>query len=157
MVDEFDFFRKVRASYCNVPFLIQLSYKISHRVSKRITARGVFGCRVNPHTQIVEYRMQLRSDPVARPFSEKGALLFSTVYEEIPSQIISIDDCLIYSKRYSIPIDFDWQAFVIEGAETAFKGMPLRSFFKNWRFTGRNGEAIDGLIKVENAAINWST
>lgn len=73
MVDEFEFFRKVRAYYNNVPFLVQFTYRLSHRVDKALAARGSFSCRVNPHTQIVEYVLDLKSDPISRPHSEQSS------------------------------------------------------------------------------------
>lgn len=155
MVDEFDFFRKVRAYYCNVPFLVYLSYRLSHRVDKSITAKGEFSCRVNPHTQIVEYIVQLVSDPISRPYSEHNSFLFSSEYDEIPQQVISLENHLIYSKRYVIPIDFDWKAFIIEGAEAALSVSALQGLFKKWRLKGASGQSVDGMIKVERVAIDW--
>jgi len=156
MVDEFDFYRKVRAYYCNVPFLVYLTYRLSHRVDKAITARGVFSCRVNPHTQIVEYVIDLRSDPISRPYSEQNSFLFSSVYEEIPAQAISIENFLIYSKRYVIPIDFDWKSFIVEGAEAALSVSVLQSLFKKWKLKGERGDSVDGMIKVDRVVINWN-
>jgi len=156
MVDEFDFYRKVRAYYCNVPFLVYLTYRLSHRVDKAISARGMFSCRVNPHTQIVEYVIDLRSDPIARPYSEQNSFLFSSVYEEIPAQVISIENYLIYSKRYVIPIDFDWKAFIVEGAKAALSVSVLQGLFKKWKLKGDGGDTVDGMLKVDRVVINWN-
>lgn len=155
MVDEFEFFRKVRAYYCNVSFLVQFTFRLSHRVDKAVTARGSFSCRVNPHTQIVEYVLELKSDNIARPFSEHSSFLFSNVYEEIPQQKIEIENHLIQSLRYPIPIEYDWQAFIMNGAEEAINVQTIQQLFKKWRLKGVNGQLIDGNLKTEQVLLQW--
>ena len=155
MVDEFEFFRKVRAYYCNVPFLVQFTYRLSHRVDKAVTAHGSFSCRVNPHTQIVEYVLGLASDPVSRPHSEHSSFLFSSVYEEIPPQSIVIDDHLIQSLRYPLPIDYEWQSFIMSGAESAINVQSMQQLFKKWKLKGKDGQPLDGGIKVTRVLLNW--
>src|SRR4030095_2586947 len=90
VVDEFEFFRKVRTYYNNVPFLVRFTFRLSQRVDKTLMARGSFSCRVNPHTQIVEYVLELKSDVISRPYSEHSSFLFSSVFEEIPAQTIEM-------------------------------------------------------------------
>ncbi|WP_141504073.1 hypothetical protein [Paenibacillus luteus] len=155
MVDEFEFFRKVRAYYNNVPFLVQFTYRLSHRVDKAVTARGSFSCRVNPHTQIVEYVLELKSDTISRPYSEQSSFLFSSIYEEIPAQMIEMMQFPIQSLRYPIPIEYDWQAFVKSGAEEAINVQTIQQLFKKWRLKGPEGQQIDGKLKVERVLLQW--
>lgn len=155
MVDEFEFFRKVRAYYCKVPFLVQFKYKLSHRLDKSATARGNFSCRVNPHTQIVEYVMDIQSDPISRPYSEQNSFLFSNVYDEIPPQVIQIDNYLVHTVRYPIPIDYDWQRFVMHGAEDAISVQSIQQLLKKWKLTGVNGQQVNGELKVGKVEIEW--
>ncbi|WP_028611899.1 hypothetical protein [Paenibacillus harenae] len=155
MVDEFEFFRKVRAYYCNVPFLVQFTYRLSHRVDRAATAKGSFSCRVNPHTQIVEYVLDLKSDPISRPYSEQSSFLFSSVYEEIPPQSIEIDNYLIQSLRYPVPISYDWQTFIMTGAENAINTQSIHQLFKKRRLTGVRGQEVDGMLKTGKVLLNW--
>lgn len=155
VVDEFVFFRKVRAYYNNVPFLVQFTYRLSHRVDKAVTARGSFSCRVNPHTQIVEYELDLKSDPISRPHSEQSSFLFSSIYEEIPAQSIEMQQFLIQSLRYPLPISYDWQAFIMSGAEEAINVQTIQQLFKKWRLKGVNGQLIDGMLKTEKVLLQW--
>ncbi|WP_424768067.1 hypothetical protein [Paenibacillus sp. sgz302251] len=155
MVDEFEFFRKVRSYYGNVPFLVQFTYRLSHRVDKMATAHGAFSCRVNPHTQIVEYVLELKSDPISRPFSEQSAFLFSSQYEEIPSQRIEYDRYPILSLRYLLPIDYDWQAFIMSGAEKAISVQSIQQLFKKWKLKGVDGKSVDAKLKAEKVILQW--
>ncbi|MGO4371372.1 hypothetical protein [Paenibacillus sp. 2TAB19] len=155
MVDEFEFFRKVRAYYCMVPFVVSFKYKMSHKVEKAATALGSFSCRVNPHTQIVEYIMQLNSDMIARPHSEQSSFLFSSVCEEIPPQAVRVDNHLIHSARYPIPIEYDWQKFVMNGAEEAISVQSMNQLFKKWKLLGVHGQQVNADIKVERVEIEW--
>ncbi|MGG1635431.1 hypothetical protein BK120_12310 [Paenibacillus sp. FSL A5-0031] len=155
MVDEFEFFRKVRAYYNNVPFLVQFTYRLSHRVDKALAARGSFSCRVNPHTQIVEYVLDLKSDPISRPHSEQSSFLFSSIYDEIPSQVIEMNQFLIQSLRYPIPIEYDWQAFIMSGAEDAINVQTVQQLFKKWRFKGLEGQLIDGRLRTNQVLLQW--
>lgn len=155
MVDEFEFFRKVRAYYNNVPFLVQFTYRLSHRVDKAVTARGSFSCRVNPNTQIVEYVLELKSDMISRPYSEHSSLLFSSIYEEITAQTIELTEFPIQSLKYPIPIEYDWQDFVKSGAEDAINSHSIQQLFKKWRMKGPNGVLIDGNLKVEHVLLQW--
>lgn len=155
MVDEFEFFRKVRAYYCNVPFLVRFTYRLSHRLDKAATARGSFSCRVNPHTQIVEYVLGLQSDPISRPYSEHSSFLFSSAYEEIPPQTIEIDHFPIQALRYPLPIEYDWQSFIMSGAEDAINVQTIQQLFKKWRLKGAGGELIDGKLKIEQVLLQW--
>lgn len=155
MVDEFDFFRKVRAYYNNVPFLVQFTYRLSHRVDKAVTARGTFSCRVNPHTQIVEYVLDLKSDSISRPYSEHSSFLFSSIYEEIPAQFIEMNQFPIQSLRYPLPIEYDWQAFVMSGAEDAIHMQSIQQLFKKWRFKSTDEQLVDGKLKVEQVLLQW--
>ncbi|OMF35906.1 hypothetical protein BK133_09430 [Paenibacillus sp. FSL H8-0548] len=155
MVDEFEFFRKVRAYYNNVPFLVQFTYRLSHRVDKAVTARGSFSCRVNPHTQIVEYVLELKSDIISRPYSEHSSLLFSSIYEEITAQTIELTEFPIQSLKYPIPIEYDWQDFVKSGAEDAINAHTIQQLFKKWRMKGTSGKLIDGNLKVEHVLLQW--
>jgi hypothetical protein len=155
VVDEFEFFRKVRAYYNNVPFLVRFSYRLSQRVNKAITARGSFSCRVNPHTQIVEYVLELKSDSISRPYSEHSSFLFSSIYEEIPAQTIEMNQFLILALRYPIPIDYDWQAFIMSGAEGAINSQTIQQLFKKWKLKGNMGQFIDAKLKVEQVLLQW--
>ncbi|MEV5025941.1 hypothetical protein [Paenibacillus sp. LPE1-1-1.1] len=155
MVDEFDFFRKVRAYYNNVPFLVQFTYRLSHRVDKAVTARGSFSCRVNPHTQIVEYVIDLRSDSISRPYSEHSSFLFSSLYDEIPAQSIELNQFLIQALRYPLPIEYDWQAFVMSGAEDAVNMQTIQQLFKKWRFKSKDEQPVDGKLKVGQVLLQW--
>jgi hypothetical protein len=155
LVDEFEFFRKVRAYYCDVPFLIQFSYRMSHRVDKAAAAHGAFSCRVNPHTQIVEYVLELKSDPISRPYSEQSSFLFSNVYEEIPAQCIQLSSYPIQSLRYPVPIDYDWQDFIKTGAETAINIQTIQLIFKKWKLIGKDGQAVDAKLKVDRVLLKW--
>ncbi|WP_054028565.1 hypothetical protein [Bacillus sp. FJAT-28004] len=155
MVDEFEFFRKVRAYYNNVPFLVQFTYRLSHRVDKALAARGSFSCRVNPHTQIVEYVLDLKSDPISRPHSEQSSFLFSSIYDEIPAQVIEMNQFLIQSLRYPLPIDYDWQAFIMSGAEDAINVQTVQQLFKKWRFKGLEGQLVDGRLRTNQVLLQW--
>jgi hypothetical protein len=128
---------------------------LSHRIDKAATARGSFSCRVNPHTQIVEYMLDLKSDPISRPYSEHNSFLFSSVYEEIPSQTIEIDQFSIEAMRYPLPIGYDWQAFIMSGAEEAINVQTIQQLFKKWRFKGADGELVDGKLKTEQVLLQW--
>jgi len=155
VVDEFEFFRKVRAYYNNVPFLVQFTYRLSHRVDKALAARGSFSCRVNPHTQIVEYVLDLKSDPISRPHSEQSSFLFSSIYDEIPSQVIEMNQFLIQSLRYPIPIEYDWQAFIMSGAEDAINLQTVQQLFKKWRFKGLDGQLVDARLRTNQVLLQW--
>lgn len=155
MIDEFEFFRKVRTYYNNVPFLVQFTYCLSHRIDKAVTARGSFSCRVNPHTQIVEYEIDLQSDPISRPYSEQSSFLFSSIYEEIPAQTIEMNQYLIHSLRYPIPIEYDWQAFIMSGAEAAINVQTIQQLFKKWKLKGAEGQIVDGKLKTEQVLLQW--
>jgi hypothetical protein len=155
VVDEFEFFRKVRAYYNNVPFLVQFTYRLSHRVDKSLAARGSFSCRVNPHTQIVEYVLDLKSDPISRPHSEQSSFLFSSIYDEIPAQVIEMNQFLIQSLRYPLPIEYDWQAFIMSGAEDAINVQTVQQLFKKWRFKGLEGQLVDGRLRTNQVLLQW--
>jgi hypothetical protein len=155
VVDEFEFFRKVRAYYNNVPFLVQFTYRLSHRVDKALAARGSFSCRVNPHTQIVEYVLDLKSDPISRPHSEQSSFLFSSIYDEIPAQVIEMNQFLIQSLRYPLPIEYDWQAFIMSGAEDAINVQTVQQLFKKWRFKGLEGQLVDGRLRTNQVLLQW--
>lgn len=156
MVDEFEFFRKVRAYYCNVPFFVRFSFRLSHRINKTVSANGLFSCRVNPHTQIVEYVINLKSDTISRPFSEHSSFLFSNVFEEIPAQEIEIENHLIQSLRYPVPIQYDWQSFIVTGAMEAINVQTIQLLFKRWRFKGMMDNMLDAHLKVEMVDLQWN-
>lgn len=155
MLDEFEFFRKVRSYYCNVPFLVGFSYRLSHRIDKAVAAHGSFSCRVNPHTQIVEYVIELKSDLISRPHSEQSSFLFSSVYEEIPSQRIEYENYLIQALRYPVPIQYDWQSFIMKGAEDAINVHTIGQLFKKWKINGMNSQTVDANFKVEKVTLQW--
>ncbi|MCR2802554.1 hypothetical protein [Paenibacillus soyae] len=155
MVEEFEFFRNVRSYYCHVKFTVSFTYRFSHRHSKRVMARGSFGCGVNVRSQTVEYVMQLKSDPIERPRSESGSFLFTTLYEAIPSQMIEFENYPIYKVRYRVPIDYDWQQFVVRGAENAINPGTIGQLFRKWKLHGANGEAVDAGLKVEKIEFHW--
>lgn len=155
LVEEFEFYRKVRAYYCNVSFTLSFTYRYSHRHNKSLTAKGSFSCGVNAHTQTVEYLMQLKSDPIERPYSESGSFLFSSVYEAIPPQSIEFQNHPILKLRYRVPIDYDWQQFIVNGAESAINVNTMGGLFKKWELKGVNGEPVEGNLKVVNVQFNW--
>lgn len=155
MVEEFDFYRKVRAYYCNVKFEVLFSYRFAHRLDKKATAMGTFSCSVNAHTQTVEYTMQLKTDVIERPHSESGALLFSTVYEAIPPQVIEFKDYQISKIRYKVPIDYDWQQFIREGAEAAMNVQTLGALIKKWKLSGEAKEQVEAHLKVIKVSFQW--
>jgi len=148
--EEFQFFRNVRSYYCNVPFLLSFTYYYAHRHRKTATATGSYSCGVNVHTQKVEYTMQLKSDPIERPRSESGSFLFTTVYEAIPAQRIEFVDYPILNHRYRVPIDYDWQQFIVDGAGAAINTGTMNALFKKWKLVDVNGEPVDANLKVLN-------
>ncbi|WP_168122783.1 hypothetical protein [Paenibacillus sp. HB172176] len=148
MVEEFEFFRKVRASYCNVPFHVVFTYRLSHRHHKMANAKGMFSCSVNAHTQTVEYRMGLKSDAISRPFNESGSFLFTSRYEEIPPQCIVFEDYSIHKQRYKVPIAYDWQAFIKKGAEQAINVGTIQQLFKRWKLKDKEGNDVEANLKV---------
>lgn len=97
--------------------------------------------------------MQLRSDPIERPYSEKSSFLFTTIYEAIPPQSIEFVDYPISKLKYRVPIDYDWQQFIMNGARSAINKNTMGSLFKKWKLVGENGEPVDGgnlkVIKVQ--------
>jgi hypothetical protein len=155
MVDEFEFFRKARAYNYNVPFLVQFTYRLSHRVDKPACAQGAFSCHVNPHKKMVEYVLSLKSDPISRPFSEQSNFLFSSQYEELPPQFIAFDDYLIQALRYPLPIAYDWQAFIMSGAEKSINVKSVQQLFKEWKLKGVNGQEVDAKLKAEKVLLQW--
>lgn len=155
MVEEFEFYRKVRAFYCNVSFSLSFTYRFSHRHNKSATAKGTFSCGVNAHTQTVEYLMQLKSEPIERPYSESGSFLFTSIYEAIPAQIIEFINYPIHKLRYRVPIDYDWQEFVVDGAESAINASAMNGLFKKWKLLGTSGQPIDAHLKVTKVELNW--
>lgn len=92
--------------------------------------------------------MQLRSDPIERPRSESNSFLFSTIYEAIPQQTIEFIDYPILKLKYRVPIDYDWQQFIMDGAESAINKSTMSALFKKWKLIGENGEPVDGNLKV---------
>lgn len=131
MVDEFEFFRKVRAYYNNVPFLVQFTYRLSHRVDKAVTARGSFSCRVNPHTQIVEYVLELKSDIISRPYSEHSSLLFSSIYEEITAQTIELTEFPIQSLKYQFRLNMTGRTLLSQVRRMRLTPTPYNSCLRN--------------------------
>lgn len=91
----------------------------------------------------------------SRPFSEKASILFSTVYEEIPQQSIKLTDVPVYQLRYSVPIVYDWQAFIIEGMSTALSKSVLQPVFDKYRFVNKQGQEIDAKLKVAAVMVDW--
>lgn len=157
MVDEFEFYRKVRAYYCRVEFDLLFTYRFAHRLNKTAAARGFFSCAVNAHLQTVEYTMQLDTDLIERPFSESGALLFSTSYEAIPAQRIQLRDYPIYKINYKTPIDYDWQRFIADGADAAINPGTIGAIFKKCRLKGSDGGEIDANLKVLRVTMKGRT
>ncbi|ANY65070.1 hypothetical protein BBD42_00195 [Paenibacillus sp. BIHB 4019] len=155
MVEEFEFFRKVQLHYCQVRFHVRLSYTIFHKKEKLLLAHGILRCRVEPHSQMVEYRISLESEAASRPYSEKATILFSTVYEEIPQQSVKMTDVPAYQLRYSVPIVYDWQAFIIEGMSTALSKGVLQPVFDKYRFVDKQGKEIDAKLKVAAVMVDW--
>jgi hypothetical protein len=155
MVDEFEFYRNVQAYYQHMRFQVQFSYRILHKTNKSAKACGSFSCRVNPRTQHVEYQMSLTSEMIARPFSEKGSLLFSSQYAEIPPQTVVIDQYPILKLRYPVPINYDWYAFIFKGTQEAFTVQSLQQVFDKYRFTGADGQEVDAGLKVASVSIDW--
>ncbi|RJE91117.1 hypothetical protein D3P07_03340 [Paenibacillus sp. 1011MAR3C5] len=155
MVEEFEFYRKVRAFYCNVSFSLSFIYRFSHRVNKSATAKGTFSCGVNAHTQTVEYLMQLKSESIERPYSESGSFLFSNIYEAIPEQVIDYMNYPIHKLRYRVPIDYDWQQFIVEGAESAINVNTMNGLFKKWKLLGTSGQPVDAHLKVTKVELKW--
>ncbi|GKU75790.1 hypothetical protein [Paenibacillus sp. L3-i20] len=155
LVEEFEFYRKVRSYYCNVSFKLTFTYRFSHRHLKTATAKGSFSCGVNAHTQTVEYMMQLKSDSIERPHTESNSFLFSSVYEEIPPQVIEFVNYPILKLRYRVPIAYDWQEFIVKGAESAINNNTMQSLFKKWRINGTGGEAVEAKFKVTKVEFDW--
>lgn len=155
MVEEFDFYRKVRSYYCNVPFSVVFTYRSSYRLVKKATANGSFSCSVNAHSQTVEYVMQLKTDPISRPYSERDSFLFTSVYEEIPEQTIEFDNYPIQKLRYRVPIAYDWQQFIRAGAENAINVKSIQQLFKKWKLKGMKGQPIEAYLKVLKVQMNW--
>ncbi|RIX46337.1 hypothetical protein D3P08_26400 [Paenibacillus nanensis] len=147
-VEEFDFFRKVKSHYYHVSFWLSFTYCFAHRHMKIATARGAFSCGVDVHTQTVVYTMQLKSDPIHRPRSQSDSFLFSTVYEAIPAQTIEFANYPILRLKYRVPIDYDWQQFIRNGAESAINKSTMSALFKKWELHDENGEPVDGKLKV---------
>ncbi|MFD0588368.1 hypothetical protein ACFQZE_10170 [Paenibacillus sp. GCM10027627] len=135
--------------------MISFTYRYSHRHNKTATARGSFSCGVNAHTQTVEYLMQLKSDPIERPYSESGSFLFSTIVKAIPAQVIEFHNYPILKQRYRVPIDYDWQQFIIDGASSAMNTSTIGSLFKKWKLKGEDGEPVDANLKVVQVELNW--
>ncbi|OBR62951.1 hypothetical protein A7K91_09545 [Paenibacillus oryzae] len=155
VIEEFDFYRKVRAYYCKVNFDLLFTYRFAHRLDKTAMARGSFGCSVNYHAQTVEYTMQLVSDVIERPFSESGSFLFSTIYEAIPPQRIEYHDYPIHKLRYKVPIDYDWQAFIEEGAASAINRHTIGALFKKWGIKDEQDREVDAHIKITKLTVDW--
>ncbi|MFF2480615.1 hypothetical protein [Paenibacillus sp. NPDC058071] len=155
MVDEFEFYRKVQTYYQHVPFEVQFTYRILHKTDKTANALGRFSCRVDPHSQTVDYIICLESDAIARPYSEKASFLFSIQYAEIPSQRMVIDQLSIHQLSYSVPISYDWKSFITDGAKEAISVQRLQPLFDKYRLTGKNGEPVNGQLKVARATIDW--
>lgn len=155
MVEEFEFYRNVRAYYCRVLFTLSFTYRFSHRHAKKALARGSFSCGVNVRSQTVEYVMKLKSDPIERPFSEHGSFLFASHYEGIPSQTIEFENYPIYKVRYRVPIDYDWQQFIVRGAENAINPGTIGQLFKKWKLKDTNGQPVDAGLKVEKIEFHW--
>ncbi|MEK3881747.1 hypothetical protein [Paenibacillus sp. PL2-23] len=155
MVEEFEFYRNVRSYYCHVKVTVSFTYRFSHRHVKRAIASGSFNCTVNVRSQTVEYFLQLETEPIERPFSESGFLLFSSVYEAIPRQQIVIVEYPIHKVKYRVPIDYDWQQFIVRGAETGINPGTLTQLLRKQKLIGRSGEAVDAELKIESVEYHW--
>ncbi|MFX3635058.1 MAG: hypothetical protein ACE3K5_20080 [Candidatus Pristimantibacillus sp.] len=155
MVDEFEFFRKVQMYYQHITFRVQFTYRLFHRTNKTAQALGSLRCRVDPYAQIVEYTINIKSDPISRPFSEKGSLLFSSQYAEIPSQQIVIEHLPIYKLHYPVPIEYDWKLFIIEGANQIISSEILQHLFDRYEIKGIDGEEVDAKLKVAEVKLDW--
>lgn len=154
-IEEFDFYRKVRTNYCDVAFQVEFTYRLSHRHFKTAAAQGTFSCNVNAHAQTVEYVMQLKTDPIERPYSERSLFLFTNIYEEIPPQTIEFKNYPIQKLRYRVPIDYDWQQFIVTGAENAINPSTLRQLFRKWKIKGKEDQPIDADFKIKKVQLNW--
>ncbi|MDQ6422344.1 hypothetical protein RB620_23215 [Paenibacillus sp. LHD-117] len=155
MVEEFEFYRKVRANYCNVSFMMWFTYRLSHRHSKTATARGAFSCGVNAHTQTLEYTIQLKSEPIGRPYSESGTFLFPSVYEEIPQQVIEYENYPIHKQRYRVPITYDWHEFVRSGARSGINVHTMQALLGKWKLRGKGEDFVDAKLKVTKLQFDW--
>lgn len=155
MVEEFEFYRKVRANYCNVSLQVWFTYRQSHRHTKSAIAEGSFSCGVNAHTQTLEYKLRLKTEPIHRPYSESGTLLFSSVYEEIPPQVIEYDNYPIFKQRYRVPITYDWHEFVRSGARAGINAASIQSLLRKWELRGTDESTIDAKLKVTKVKFDW--
>jgi hypothetical protein len=155
MVEEFEFYRKVRANYCNVAFKVLFTYRLSHRHNKTAVAHGSFSCGVNAHTQTLEYTLNLKTEPIQRPYSESGTFLFSSVYKEIPSQVIEYENYPIHKQRYRVPITYDWHDCVRSGAKSGINAISIQALLRKWTLHGTEDEAIDAILKVTKLQFDW--
>lgn len=155
MVDEFEFFRKVQMYYKHITFRVRFTYRVFHKTNRTVQALGSFKCRVDPHAQIVEYSISVKSDPISRPFSEKVSFLFSSQYAEIPLQAIVIEHLPIYRLHYPVPIEYDWKLFIIKGANQIISSPMLQTVFDNYKIKGIDGAEVDAKLKVADVKLDW--
>ncbi|MHA6485230.1 hypothetical protein ACX1C1_25395 [Paenibacillus sp. strain BS8-2] len=155
MVEEFEFYRNVRANYCNVPFLFWFTYRLSHRHNKTGLAKGSFSCGVNAHTQKLEYTLELETEMVHRPYSESGTILFSSIYEEIVPQVISYKNVIIHKQRYRVPITYDWHDFVRSSAKAGIHKVSIQALLRKWKLRGVGDTFVDANFKVTKVQIDW--
>lgn len=69
--------------------------------------------------------------------------------------MIEMNQFLIQSLRYPIPIEYDWQAFIMSGAEDAINVQTVQQLFKKWRFKGLEGQLIDGRLRTNQVLLQW--
>jgi hypothetical protein len=155
MVEEFEFYRKVRANYCNVPIMIWFTYRLSHRHNKTAIAKGSFSCGVNAHSQKLEYTIELETEMIHRPHSESGTILFSSVYQEIVPQVISYKNYMIHKQRYRVPITYDWHEFVRSGARAGINAMSMQALLRKWKLRGAGDGFVDANFKVTKVQFDW--
>lgn len=148
MADEHILYRDERLPRYKAAFQMWFTYRLLHKKRRLVTASGHFTCAVNPHSQTIEYRMDLQSEPISRPYSESYSILFSSPYDEIPPQCVSFTQYPILRLKYPVPIYYDWQAFLLDGMKQALQKKKLQALLRDYRVRGVSGQEIDAELKV---------
>ncbi|MFD1957598.1 hypothetical protein ACFSL6_26360 [Paenibacillus thailandensis] len=142
-----------RISRCRTAFQLWFTYRVLHKKRKLAAATGEFTCRINPHSQTIEYRMDMQSDIISRPYSESFSILFSNLYEEIPPQRVTFTEHPVFRLRYPVPIVYDWEAFILDGMKQAVQQKKLQALLRDYRLKGVNGQQIDGELRLVDFAL----
>ncbi len=143
------------ACFFSMTFQIHFFYELSYRIKQQAAARGICHCNINDESKTVEYRVDLKTDIIERPYSRGNELLFASEYPAIPAQRIEIRNHIIHKMPYKTPIAYDWRIFIEEGARNAMSIPVMQKLMRRQLIHDEFNRPIDVPIKVSGLLINW--